>query len=106
MKNLTYDFVRRNLRLEISDIAKVSRNTIKDNYTLLKDLGFDSLDMVDLESRVESIFGIKIPFNYLERCEEKKKSNKSLDYVCDISFKQLIDYVFDLISPKYKTCSD
>ncbi|WP_428654637.1 acyl carrier protein [Runella sp.] len=47
--------------LTILDDFGVERHAVSDNVHFVKDLGFDSLDTVDLMMKLEQEFGLRIP---------------------------------------------
>ncbi|MEI7585478.1 acyl carrier protein [Runella sp.] len=47
--------------LTILEEFGVERRTVTENVNFVKDLGFDSLDTVDLMMKLEQEFGLRIP---------------------------------------------
>ncbi len=53
---------KRDLVLEaIAKAAKVSKDTLKDETDIVKDLGLDSLDIVEMTMELEEKSGVTIP---------------------------------------------
>jgi len=66
----------------ISDYSKVPEEKIKENHFLIKDLGFDSLDSVELIILIEEKFNIEIPDSDVNDLK---------------TVKQVIDYIYKKI---------
>tara|TARA_B110000211_G_C14063903_1_gene546834 strand:+ start:1558 stop:1821 length:264 start_codon:yes stop_codon:yes gene_type:complete len=49
------------LKLEILNLSEPGDNIIHLRTDFKNDLGFDSLDLIDLSSRMEDLFSIKLP---------------------------------------------
>jgi acyl carrier protein len=50
----------------VVDILRVNRNDLMPTTHLMKDLGADSLDALDVALRIEKVFGIQIPDDSLK----------------------------------------
>lgn len=59
------------LKKAIAQTLKLDKDTIQADHSLVKDLGAESLDFLDVDYRLEQTFGIKMARHFvLEHIEE------------------------------------
>lgn len=90
MSLMTSDEIFEKLKEILYEEFSVSKNTeISLESSLFNDLDFDSLDLVDLVSTVESEFGVEINFDENNTLFES-------DSINNITLKDIIDKILEL----------
>ena len=68
------------LKKTIVETLRVDENAVKPESSLIKDLGAESLDFLDINYRMEQIFGIKMARHFvLEHIEEMSGEGTAID---------------------------
>lgn len=77
---ITEEKVFEELKKAIVETLRVDENTIKPESSLIKDLGAESLDFLDINYRLEQTFGIKMARHFiLEHIEEMFGEGSAID---------------------------
>ena len=90
MSLMTSDEIFEKLKEILREEFSVSKNTeISPESSLFSDLEFDSLDLVDLISTIESEFGVEINF-------DENNTLLESDSINNITLKDIIDKILEL----------
>jgi len=77
---ITEETVFAELKKAIVETLRVEENAIKPESSLIKDLGAESLDFLDINYRLEQTFGIKMARHFiLEHIEEMFGEGSAID---------------------------
>jgi acyl carrier protein len=94
---ITEEMVFAELKKAIVETLRVDENSIKTESSLINDLGAESLDFLDINYRLEQIFGIKMARHFiLEHIEEMFGEGSAID-----ENGQLTDKAISLLKMRY-----
>jgi acyl carrier protein len=95
VEKMTKEDVEKKIRGIVSEKLGVAESEIKRESKFKENFGADSLDIVEMTMEIEDEFKINIPDGELELELDVSDSKRG-----DMTFGQLVDYVFKKVSSK------